>query len=272
MSLTKTRRRGKDSIELERHEAKYIVHPDQMQAIRDFIRPFCVADDNAEGGLPEYLVTTLQLDTPDLALYRAKEIEALNRFKVRIRTYGLDGDCPVFLEIKRKVKGVIVKSRATIPADQYNKDVILEPTTRIRFRNELEEMNYLNFVRLVREIGARPVVLVRYTRESYMGKNDQYSRLTFDRHMCYRPTRSWELLPTGGKWWAMDSGTALNRPHTGVILELKTFSDAPRWMVDLTERFDLVRVGFCKYFTALRLDKLFVGGQFSDASENTTYD
>ena len=99
MLLTAQRR---DSIELERHEAKYIIHPDQMPAIRDFIRPFCVADDNAEGGLPEYLVTTLQLDTPDLALYYAKERETLNRFKLRVRTYGTDGDCPVFLEINAK--------------------------------------------------------------------------------------------------------------------------------------------------------------------------
>ena len=68
----------KTAIELERHEAKYIVHPDQLPEIRDFIRPFCVADDNAEGGLPEYLVTTLQLDSPNLALYAAKEIESLN--------------------------------------------------------------------------------------------------------------------------------------------------------------------------------------------------
>jgi hypothetical protein len=149
--------------------------------------------------------------------------------------------------------------------------MILNPTRKIPFRSELEEMNYLNFVRVVREIGAKPVVLIRYTRESYMGKNDLYSRLTFDRQMCYRPARDWELLPKTGRWWAMDSGTALNRPHTGVILELKTFSDAPRWMVDLTERFDLVRVGFCKYFTAVRLEKVFTGAEYSDASENCTF-
>ena len=69
----------------------------------------------------------------------------------------------------------------------------------------------------------------------------------------------------------MDSETALNRNFSGVVLELKTFSDAPLWMVELTERFDLVRIGFCKYFTAVRLDSLFCGGVYSDASENCTY-
>lgn len=262
----------KHTIDLERHEAKYIIHPDQMAAIREFIRPFCAPDENArdgKNGLPEYLVTTLQLDSPNLALYYAKERESLSRFKLRVRTYGTDGTCPVFMEVKRKIKGIIVKSRATVPAAKFSRELALNPTQRIPFRSAKEESNYMAFVRLAREIRAEPVVLVRYTRESYLGKYDNYSRLTFDRSLCYRPTRDWTLLPAGGHWWSMDSGMAFNRNFGGVILELKTFSDAPMWMVDMVERFDLVRVGFCKYFTAVRLEKLFTGGQFSEASENT---
>jgi hypothetical protein len=261
----------KHTIDLERHEAKYIIHPDQMAAIREFIRPFCAPDENARdgtNGLPEYLVTTLQLDTPSLALFYAKEYEALNRFKLRIRTYGTDGSCPVFLEVKRKIKGIIVKSRSTIPSRLYNGELVSNPKRRIPFRSAREEANYMAFVQLTRELGAGPVCLIRYTRESYLGKYDNYSRLTFDRKLCYRPTRDWALLPPGGHWWAMDSATAFNRNFGGVILELKTFSDAPMWMVDMVERFDLVRVGFCKYVTAIRLEKLFQGAQYSDGSEN----
>ena len=261
----------KTALELERHEAKYLIHPALVPQIRDFIRPFCVADDNAEGGLPEYTVTTLQLDSPSLSLYYAKEQESINRFKIRVRTYGFDGACPVFLEVKRKIKGVIVKTRATVPSSMWGPDIIFNPPQTLKFRSLKEEYNYLNFVRLVKELGAKPVVLVRYIRESYLGKYDQYSRLTFDRSLCYRPARDWELLPKNGHWWSMDSATAHNRPFSGVILELKTFSDAPLWMVDLTERFDLVRVGFCKYFTAMRMEKVFTGDTFSDASENCTY-
>lgn len=260
----------RNAIELERHEAKYLIHPSQVQPIRDFIQPFCQPDDNARGERPEYQVTTLQLDTPDLALYKAKEHESLHRFKVRIRTYGTDGTCPVFLEIKRKIKGVIVKSRATIPGHLWSPDIVLDPGPVIPFKTVREEHNYLSFVRLVQELGLRPVVLVRYQRESYMGRYDNYSRLTFDRALCYRPARDWNLLPGDGHWWQMDSAMAQNRPWSGVILELKTFSDAPLWMVDLTERFGLTRIGVCKYFTALRLELLFRGAEFSDASENCT--
>lgn len=267
---TSSQKQG-ESLQLERHEAKYFVHPDQVPAIREFIRPFVLADDNAKGDLPKYLVTTLQLDSPSLALYKAKEIESQNRFKLRIRTYGTDHKCPVFLEIKRKIKGVIVKSRVTIPYDRWGPQMARQVDPTLRFRSDREASNYLNFVRLVQEIGAEPIVLIRYTRESYLGRNDQYSRLTFDSNLLYRPCRSWELLPEGGHWFSMDSTMAHNRSFSGVILELKTFGDAPLWMVDLTERFDLVRVGICKYYTAVRLESLFRGAAYSDGSETVTF-
>lgn len=266
--------RPKHQIELERHEAKYLIHPSQVSAIREFVRPFVYADPNAIGRLPTYTVTTLQLDTHDLALYRAKEFEALNRFKLRCRTYGIQPEkrTKVFLEIKRKIKGVIVKSRASLPPEEWDETVCVDPKRQIEFKSKTELFNYLNFVRLVKQIHARPVMLIRYERESYLGKFDNYSRLTFDWNLRYSPARTWDLWPGGDvKWRSMDSTVALNRPYSGVVLELKTFSDAPEWMVDLTERFDLVRVGFCKYFTAIRLESFFDGAMYSEASENCSY-
>ncbi len=260
------------AIELERYEAKYLINPALVPEIREFIQPFCLPDPHAVGGaLPEYVITTIQLDTPDLALYRAKEREAIARFKLRIRTYGTDGRCPIFLEIKRKIRGVIVKSRATIPAEYWGPDLILSPGRWIPFRSRLEELHYLNFVRIVREIGARPTIQIRYLREAYLGRNDRYARLTFDRRLQYRP---WFRLDFGlneDGWYHFDSELVFNRPYSAVILELKTFSDAPLWMVDLAERFDLQRVGFSKYFAAMRLESLYRGAVYSAASENCTW-
>lgn len=222
----------KHSIELERYEAKYIIHLSEVNAIRDYILPFVVPDPNATKTPPEYTVTTLQLDSEDKALYRAKEVEAQNRFKLRIRTYGTVKSGPVFMEIKRKIKGVIVKSRVQIASDQFTEAICRNPTRMMDFKSKAETINYLNFVRLVKEIGAEPVMLIRYDRESYLGKFDNYARVTFDRRMRYCTMSSWDLWPSKGRWWSMDTPTALNRPHSGVILELKTFSDTPWWMVE----------------------------------------
>jgi hypothetical protein len=270
--LVQKRDRGaKEDVGLERYELKYIVHPSRLAEIRDFIRPYTITDPNAGVDPPEYEVITLQLDSPDLALYRAKEHDALNRMKLRIRTYVTDVLSPVFLEIKRKLRGVIVKSRARIPLDVWSTAVRDCPRDPLSIRLAGEGTNYLQFLRLMQEIGARPVMRIRYTRESYLGIHDQYARLTIDRKLQYQPTRSWSVTDTNGRWWSMDSSLAQRRPWSGVILELKTFRDAPLWMVDLSKRFDLERVGFCKYFTAMRLESLFNGAMYSDASENCTY-
>jgi len=255
--------------EFERYEAKYVIHPSLVPLIREFIEPFCRPDPHAGCVPPEYVVTTLQLDTPLMALHYAREREELSRFKLRVRTYGLKADGPVFLEIKRKIKGVVLKSRAMIPHDHWGPETCRRVDTGIPFVSHHEALNYGEFLRLVDKTGAGPVMLIRYLRESYLSRDGTYARVTFDRRLQYAPTRSWEVPPRSDvRWKAMDSGMALNRPYSGVILELKTYRDAPLWMVELTERFDLVRVGFCKYSTAVRLESLYLGAAYSEQSEN----
>ncbi|MFH0881093.1 MAG: polyphosphate polymerase domain-containing protein [Lentisphaerota bacterium] len=256
--------------QFDRYEAKYIIHPSLVPAIREHIQPFCIPDPNTEGDPPEYVITTLQLDSPTLALHYAKDREMSSRFKLRCRTYGSQPVNPVFLEIKRKIQGVIVKSRAMIPRECWGNPFAEGRQYTLQFRSARERLTYSEFGRLVELLGAQPVMLIRYIRESYMSRGDRYARVTFDRNMLYCPTRTWDLPPVQTRWHSMDSGEALNRPYSGVILELKMDRDAPQWMIDITRRFSLVRTGFCKYSTAVRREMIFQGAMFSDTAENCT--
>ncbi|MDD3276034.1 MAG: polyphosphate polymerase domain-containing protein [Kiritimatiellales bacterium] len=246
----------KRQSEFNRYEAKYLIHPSLLPEIRKFIAPFCVNDPHGRGELPEYTITTLQLDSENLDLHYAKANDAVNRFKMRIRTYDAP-NCPYFLEIKRKIKGSIAKSRMMIPHNQYDPD-LFTGERRIPFRSKNEELTFFNFLRLRDELDLKPIVFIRYCRESYMGR-ETYSRVTFDRRLGYRRTRSYVFPEPTDRFRSMDSATSLNRPFSGIILELKTYSDVPQWMSDLTERFSLSRCGFCKYSTALNQEALFYG-------------
>jgi VTC domain len=264
--------RTSEKMDWERLEAKYVIPTSLMPGIREFIRPFCVADPHGKGDLPEYEVTTLQLDDRNLTLYKAREEEYLNRFKLRVRTYGtVRGSHNVYMEIKRKIKNVVVKSRCTLPSDVWCGELITGNGRLPAFRSSKEKNCFFDFIRVVKEMGCEPKCLIRYVRESYFGVNDRYARLTFDRRICYMPVSPhyWDLWPQGGKWWAIDSQIGLNRPFSGVILELKTYDQAPLWMMDLVREFNLVRAGFCKYGAAMRLDSLFNGAMYSDGSETT---
>jgi len=59
----------------------------------------------------------------------------------------------------------------------------------------------------------------------------------------------------------MDSSLVQNKglPCSAVVLELKTLSSAPCWMIELVKQFGLVRTGNCKYSTAIGLESLFRG-------------
>ena len=259
--------------QIDRYEHKYVVAPEQVPEIRRFIRPFVYEDEHSIGDIPEYLVTTLQLDASNATLHYAKERKARTRFKLRIRTYGTGNECPYFLEIKRKINVMILKSRVVLQSKDYSKENILHPTSIIPFANESENMNYLEFVRLVREIGARPFVYVNYVRESYKGISERYARVTIDRRLRYRPARgSWTFPCQSARWYSMDTQTSLCREYPGQILELKAEAEFPEWMAEMVERFDLVSTGFCKYSKAMRLESLFQGSTYSEVSENCSYE
>lgn len=262
-----------DDRRIERHEAKYVVPYELMPAIRDAIAPYVLPDKNGVGEFPRYLVRTIQLDNRNLALHYAKEVEQLNRFKLRIRTYGTNGKAPYFIEIKRKLGDIIVKTRTIFKADQYEPVLFTDPKKYISFNNEKEHMNYLDFLRLSQEIGALPVLMIQYDRESYMGRIEDYARITFDTNICYQMTSSYDFAAVNNrKWRHVDTFTGLRSDYPGFILELKSKMGVPRWLMDIVRRFNLVRTGFCKYSAALRLESLSAGFEYSDTSENCTAD
>ena len=242
-----------------RYEAKYMISREMVPEVRRFVAPFCCRDPYTQGDPPEYVITTLQLDNPGYSLHRAKEWEALHRFKLRVRTYGEIGSAPVFTEIKAKLDSTIQKWRVCIPFDQWSSALVSRVEMPRFFRSPKQEIDFLQFRRLVWEIGAQPVLLVRYVRESYVGKIDRYARVTFDRKLQYQMTDSWTDFGRSGRWRGMDSSEAqgFGLPYSAVVLEVKTLSHAPAWAMDLVERFQLKRCGNCKYSTALWRDSEF---------------
>ncbi len=247
---------------VKRFESKYLVPVALLPEVRRFIAPFTTGDKHGRGELPRYRITTLQLDTPSLALHHAKEWEALDRFKLRVRTYGeLDeiGQAPVFAEIKAKYRDNIVKHRSMIPFDQWSRELVFEPYLPNVFVNEAQEIDFLRFKMIAQEVGAEPAMLVRYLRESYVGTLDHYMRLTFDTELEYQMTRSWTDFGRSGIWRAMDGAQAQNRQQSCVVMEVKTLEETPMWVMDLVERFQLDKGGNCKYSTGIWQEAIFRG-------------
>ena len=250
---------------LQRYETKYVIPKRMVPPIRELIRPFCEPDPNGTGAPPTYIVNTLQLDAPDLTLHHAKLWDFVDRFKLRVRTYGNPvGGSPVIMEVKGKDRNTILKLRCEIPFDRWGGHLFRNEVIRdVDFKTARETENFYQFLRLTKEIGARPVMLIRYRRESYIGKTDSYARVTFDSQLEYQQTHAWDSWGVGGRWRALDNPMMQTRRHdmeldfSGVVLELKALQDVPAWIVDVVTKMDLWRVGHCKYSNAIWAESMF---------------
>jgi len=248
------------STELDRFEAKYIIPRTLVEPIKDFIKPYCVMDKHCAASGGRYYIVTIQYDTPSLSLHYAKEWELAHRFKLRVRTYGKPpGDAPVFMEIKRRYFDRIIKSRACLPFHAWKPGIFRQHVDELNLKTVKEREAFREFVRLHDEIGAEPKVIVRYSREAFTGIFDHYARITFDSQLCYQPVQDEFDWGRNGRFISMDSGMVKHRKDSWLILEVKCTEQVPTWMIELVQHFELIRVGNCKYSTAIWMEKTMIG-------------
>jgi hypothetical protein len=232
-----------------RREYKYLVDEDVAREVRRFIAGICEQDRHTdERG--RYLCDTLYLDSLDLRLYRATVENEAVRHKLRIRTYP--GTDKVFLEVKRRVDDVIVKSRAMLGPEWID---VLETAdiARVPEAQRRAAGSFLSYYHASRLGPMVPAVLVRYEREPYTSLVDHYARLTFDRSLQYQVASDLVVRADDNRWVPIDNPLAMRGStyKSLSVLELKFESRAPSWMVSLVRGLELQRLSFSKYTRAI---------------------
>lgn len=157
-----------------RFEHKYKLDTATFQKVIDIIEthmeidPYCVNHQ-------VYTIANIYYDTADNTLIRESLSKPVYKEKLRLRSYGVpDMDSKVFLEIKKKYRGLVNKRRTTLKLDEaYN---FLEtgkmPALKDYMNGQvLHEIDYfLNLHDLV------PKVYIAYDRLAYFekGNDDLY--------------------------------------------------------------------------------------------------
>jgi SPX domain protein involved in polyphosphate accumulation len=253
----------------ERLELKYVIDEFTADRIRSSIKPYCQPDtynrgnaednDNRSGQHPGYGVRSLYLDSPGLALFRAKERGDSERVKLRVRTYTNSHDKPV-LEIKRRVSDIVRKTRAQVAHEEVERIA----RGRIPATTDVEVDHFLNDFALhsIRS-GAEPTLWVGYDREAYMSDVDTYARVTFDRQIAARRTNAWNFDDHSiDDWCRFDDHRSSGLRARNVVLELKCESFVPTWITNLIQTHALKRQSFSKYGIGIYL----TGQRFAQAS------
>jgi hypothetical protein len=227
-----------------RHEMKYLITESTAEALTQFIKPYIQMDRYSKlhrNG--DYPIVSLYLDSNDLRLCKESLRGHKNRFKLRIRSYTDDPDYPRFLEIKRRMNTIIMKSRARVLSTDVPNLLAGLPLPPQNYTADTETIS--QFQLYVNSIRAQPAVLIRYMRRAYEGDSHNKVRVTFDRELSYCVTNLPQVRLAGGGWQ--------RNPFTigGVILEIKFTDCYPSWLSQMVKYFNLQQRSISKYASSI---------------------
>lgn len=233
-----------------RYELKYLLDWPAYYKIRKEIEPLFKKDPEA-GKTGRYEVISLYYDTPALDFFWEKIEGEEQRVKVRLRTYVHEckeekrrNETDIFLEIKKRRNRNILKKRVLL-----NQEIahlfLKQGSFEKKYINGLEkqEIETLKEVECLQSVlNLKPTLLISYTREAFVSKDNFPLRMTFDSNVRYRHR---DLSLTAK---SMDKHV-LFPGH--IIMEIKYTEYLPQWLVQIIQSNRCEARSFSKYGTGM---------------------
>ena len=224
---------GETRLTFKRYEKKYLLSREQYEKL------FRALEDHIEPDLYfSSTVCSLYYDTDDFALIRHSIEAPVYKEKLRLRSYGVPGeDDTVFIELKKKYKGMVYKRRLAMGAKAAAAYLAGEapPPERSQMTREIDWF--------LRENKVSPKAFIACDRHAWVAKDDPELRITFDENLRWRDR---DLDLTLGS-----EGESLTGPGC-VLMEIKIPGTAPLWLAHLLSESALFPTGFSKYGTCYK--------------------
>lgn len=213
----------------QRVEIKYLITKQQKQMLLWAMEPYMESD-------PYGRTTILNIyyDTPEDTLIRRSLDKPVYKEKLRLRSYGrATAESTVFLELKKKYKGVVYKRRIAC--------------------REAEAVAYFDQGRplteesqITREIdcfkhfyqGLAPAMLISYEREAFFSRESSDLRITFDDKILWRQEDLSLRKDAYGKP-ILEEGK--------VLMEIKVAMAMPLWLTSRLSELGIFQTSFSKY-------------------------
>ncbi len=224
---------GETKLTFKRLEKKYLLSPQQYAAVRRALEGRIRPDE-----YPKSTVCSLYYDTADFALIRHSIEAPVYKEKLRVRSYNVPGpDDTVFIELKKKFKGMVYKRRVAMSAARAAAYLAGEapPPENSQMTREIDWFLHENAV--------APRAVIACDRSAYVCVEDSELRITFDENLRWRED---ELdLRCGSR------GENLLEPGW-VLMEIKIPGTAPLWLAHLLSELSLFPTSFSKYGTCYK--------------------
>lgn len=227
------RRDSMTNYVFRRLEKKYLVEKDRLAIFMNDIKPYIRPDK-----YQNYRIYNLYFDTEDDFLVRTSNEKPKYKEKLRLRSYGeTDENGKVYLEIKKKYKGIVYKRRVTMTYKDAMKAVAEKkmPESSGQIGREIEYF--------LKKYNVSPKLYLSCCRDAFAGTDEPDLRITTDSRIL---SRSNDLSLIKG-----DYGDLL-LPEDVLLMEIKTATAMPLWLVRALSENEIYPTSFSKYGNAYR--------------------
>lgn len=220
----------------KRTERKFFLTNEQASKTIDLLNEKMNRDayDKGDG----YYVYNIYYDNETNSVIRASVQKPKYKEKLRVRSYTIPSDDDkVFVEIKKKIFGVVTKRRIYIPMKYV--DDLLQNGIAPQLTDPVEKQISNELLYFQKVYNSHPALFLSYHRYAYSGKEDKNFRVTLDFEIT---TRRYDLDLRKGNY-----GDQLL--EEGCIMEVKFIDSMPFWLVEFFNKNDIRKRSFSKYGT-----------------------
>lgn len=220
-----------------RKEIKFLLDMSQYESLMEEIPKYMNPDKFCIGG-KEYGVYNIYYDTNDDFLIRESLSKPYYKEKIRLRSYYSPAapDDTVFLEIKKKIGGIVAKRRVTMTLAES--DAYLNSGIKPDFKKYITGQVFGELDHFLSMYTVVPKQYISYQREAFFGKDNHDFRLTFDRKITKRR-----------------DGLSLSEPSRGEqiigadqrLMEVKVLDAVPDWLIRKLSELKIYKTSFSKY-------------------------
>lgn len=229
-----------------RYEKKILVSAETAERFIEKISPYVTTDKYCIDG-KEYLISNIYYDDEDNTVIEHSLSKPKYKEKLRVRSYGIpDKDSKVFIEIKKKIRGLTLKRRATL--------LFREAEAYFETGHKPENLKYINN-QVLREVDyylenhkVKPVIYIAYDRRAFFATDDKSLRISVDRNVR---TRRYDLSLDKGDYgeplldrWIKYKGLDIKDPR---LIEIKFNNAIPLWLTKILSSEKMRMRPFSKY-------------------------
>ena len=220
-----------------RKELKYLITSEQRDILLKELPKYMVFDKFCQNG-NMYTVNNVYFDTPTFNVIRNSLSKPKYKSKLRIRTYITDAkdDDVAFLEMKKKITGVVNKRRIVGKLKDIEKFLETRERPHILSPQQKQVFNEIEYT--LDDEQSKPAVYLSYKRIALFDRNDSSIRVTIDEDIIAR-TDNPTLRSTR-------YGRELLPPNH-YLMEIKISGAFPLWLAHILTKLKIHPTSFSKY-------------------------